>query len=100
MYKDVFGKRLKRAREMNGMTQDEAAKEMGIARSSLSKYEVSISEPGIERIGKFAEFYGVSIDWLFGLAMQGAEPNHIKIIKRSAGNEISMEGNMKVRYGS
>ncbi len=48
------------------MTQEEVAKIMGIARSTLGNYENGTREPDLDTIRKFSSFYGVSIDELFG----------------------------------
>lgn len=84
MYREVLAQRLKKAREMNGMTQQEVAKNTKIPIGSLSKYEVNLSEPPVERIGTLADFYGVSVDWLFGLGMQGRNPNYYEDMKIQA----------------
>lgn len=76
MYRAIFSTRIKKAREMNGFTQKEVSKETGIKQSVISRYENGTIEPSLEKIGILAEFYGVSIDWLFGLGMQGRTPNY------------------------
>jgi transcriptional regulator with XRE-family HTH domain len=76
MYKEIISKRLRKARNMNGFTQEEVSRELKIPRSTLGKYETGDIEPSIERLGTLAEFYDVSIDWLFGLGTQGRTPNY------------------------
>ena len=89
MYKEGFSSRLKKARELSGFTQQEVANETKITRSTLARYEVGINEPDIERIGTLAEFYGVSIDWLFGIGKQGRNPNYYE--------EMGIKNNGKAR---
>jgi len=72
MYREIFGQRMKEARETKGMTQIEVEVETGIKRTSLSRYESNKREPDIETIGKLAELYEVSIDWIFGLGKKKA----------------------------
>jgi len=79
MYREVFPSRLKEARNMSGFTQDEVAREVDTTQINISRYETGDREPDIETIGRLAEFYGVSIDWLFGLGSQGRRPNYDKI---------------------
>ncbi len=67
MYKEAFASRLKKARNDIGFTQREVAKELEIPHTSIARYENGQREPDIETIGKLAEFYKVSTDWLFGL---------------------------------
>lgn len=50
---------LKRARELNGYTQEEAAKLMGISKDTLGNYERGKSYPDIPVLRKLEEVYGV-----------------------------------------
>ena len=67
MYKEIFQSRLKAIREETGFTQQKIADEIGISRTSINRYENGERQPDLESIGKIAEFYSISIDWLFGL---------------------------------
>lgn len=71
MYKEIFPKKIHQARIEAGYTQQQVEDITGIQRTKLSHYENGIREPNIETIGTLAEFYCVSIDWLFGI---GARP--------------------------
>lgn len=66
MYKNMFYERLKQAREDKRLSQIEVEADTGIKRTNLSRYETGQREPDIETIGKLANYYGVSLDWLFG----------------------------------
>jgi len=66
MYSEMFAQKLKKAREKTGFTQEEVAKETKINRTTLAGYEIGRTQPDIETIGILADFYGVSVDWLFG----------------------------------
>jgi len=76
MYSKNLSERLLKAREMSKFTQTEVSKETGLNRNNISRYETGDREPDVETIGVLAEFYGVSIDWLFGLGTQGTRPNY------------------------
>ena len=67
MYKEIFPSRLKKARENTGFTQRQIEQELKIKQSTLASYETGRTQPDIETLGKLAEFYGVSIDWLLGI---------------------------------
>ena len=67
MYKENIPLRLKEARKRTGFTQVEVSKLVGLKQNTLSKYELGTILPSIEMVGKLAEFYGVSLDWIFGL---------------------------------
>lgn len=66
MYAESFPSRLKQAREINGFTQAEAAEETNIQRYLISNYETGRTQPDLETLGKLADFYCVSVDWLLG----------------------------------
>lgn len=66
MYKEGFASKLKKAREDTGFTQREVEKETKIKQSLIARYETGTLEPSIETIGILADFYGISLDWLFG----------------------------------
>lgn len=58
--------RLRSLREKKRLTQEEAAKRIGIARPTYANYEAGNREPDIETLIKIAEFYKVSLDYLVG----------------------------------
>lgn len=60
-------KRLKRLRELKGISQKELANELGnINQQTISNYEVGVREPDIQTLIKLADYFGVSIDYLVG----------------------------------
>ena len=59
MMKEV-GNRLKKAREQSGLTQNQVAKILGIAREQVSYYENGKREIGVDDLLKFADIYGVT----------------------------------------
>ena len=62
----VLGERLKKAREMKGMSQVDVYKKININNKTLSRYETGGSEPDIDNLIKLANLYEVSIDYLVG----------------------------------
>lgn len=66
MYIESFPSKLKQARKEIGYTQEETASIININRSALAKYETGTLEPCIETLGKLADLYCVSTDWLIG----------------------------------
>ena len=66
MYTEMFSRKLKQARLDAGYTQQQIQDITGVDRRNLSKYENGKLEPNIETIGKLADFYAVSVDWLIG----------------------------------
>ena len=66
MYKESFPSKLKQARETTGYTQQQIADMLNIKQYQISCYETGKTQPDIETLGKLADFYGVSTDWLIG----------------------------------
>jgi len=64
--KETFGDRLKKLREENYLKQSDLAKIVGLSRSIISSYELSSSEPNIERIKFLAKYFKVTVDYLLG----------------------------------
>lgn len=61
-----IGHKLKNLRLEKDVTLEELAQSIGSSRSLLSKYERGASEPGLRQLKKLADFYDVSLDYLFG----------------------------------
>lgn len=66
MYKELFGTKLRQARIDAGYTQQQIQDIININRATLSRYESGEREPDYETLGKLADFYEVSVDWLLG----------------------------------
>ncbi len=62
-----LGKRLKELREEKGLTQEQLAVELGVNSVTYLRYEKSQRTPPLEFIVKVAKYYGVSLDYLFGI---------------------------------
>ena len=62
--KQNVAKRLQETRKKYGLTQQEAAKRTGINVVTLSGYEIGKNEPNVEALVRFADLYGVSMDYL------------------------------------
>ncbi len=66
--KEEFSKRLTLLRKEKGITQKQAAQDLGISQALLSHYEKGIRECGLEFVAKVCEYYKVSADYLLGLS--------------------------------
>ena len=62
MSENIF--RLKQARVIKGLSLREAAKGLGISHESVSKFEKGKLKMDSERLIQFANFYGVTVDYL------------------------------------
>lgn len=63
-----IGERIKQLRTAHKLSQEEFGKQFGIVKSTVSLYENGKSTPDDETKKKICEHYGVSMDWLYGLA--------------------------------
>ena len=61
-----FSEQMLALREQNGLTQEQAAKEIGIAYRSYRRYEAGERQPGVTALIRIADYYGVTIDYLVG----------------------------------
>ena len=66
MYRESFPSKLTKARKEAGYKQIEVAEATEIPRSTIANYETGRTEPDIENLGKLADFYEISLDWLVG----------------------------------
>jgi transcriptional regulator with XRE-family HTH domain len=53
-------------RTKKGVTQEEAATSLGVSNKTISKWETGVSLPETEYLTGIADYYGVSVDELFG----------------------------------
>jgi len=66
MYIEGFASKLKHVRKEWGFTQRYIEEELKIKQPTLACYESGKRQPDLETLGRLADFYGVSIDWLLG----------------------------------
>ncbi len=60
-----FGKKLRRLREQQGLTQTQLAQELGTSLKTVSNYEVKDVRPRrMETYQKISDFFGVDINYL------------------------------------
>ncbi len=59
-------KNLINLRQNAGYTQASFARELGIPKTTYAHYESGRNEANVETLTKFADFFGVSVDYLLG----------------------------------
>jgi len=62
----VLAKRIKLLRKQKGLTQKQLADLLDISASTVAMYETGRREPDTQTLNKFAELFGVSVDYLLG----------------------------------
>ncbi len=75
MPRQSFSDRLTAQRKLKGVSQKQAAADLGISQALLSHYENGIREPGLDFLVKVADYYNVSCDYLLGHAAKVLQLN-------------------------
>lgn len=63
---EKFHEKLKVLRKEKGLTQKDIADLVHVNRVTYTNWEKGNREPNYEKLEKIADFFGVSLDWLFG----------------------------------
>lgn len=64
--KSLIGSRLKEARRLAGLSQDQVAKMINIPRPSVSEFESGNRRVSADELTSLCEIYDVSTDWVVG----------------------------------
>lgn len=65
-----LGQKVRRLRESRDWSQAELARRAGVTKSAISTYELGIRIPSAYVVCAFAKVFGVSADYLLGIAEQ------------------------------
>lgn len=65
----IIGNKLKTLRKGRKMTQQELSEKLGLSRATISNYEVGRRSPHLSELRRFADFYGVGLDY-FGVSTE------------------------------
>ena len=71
-----FPRVLSALRQEAGVSQREAAQQLGVSQALLSHYENGIREPGLSFVIRACDYYGVSADVLLGRTAADGLPRH------------------------
>lgn len=63
-----LGQKVKRLRESREWSQAELARRAGVTKSAISTYELGIRTPSADVVCSLAKAFGVSADYLLGIA--------------------------------
>lgn len=88
--KKAFGERLRKARELAGMSQAEAAEKMGYAQGvQLSNMEAGNRMPPLAVLMKASELYGVTMDYLVGFVEDADRDPAMAAVREVSGRVTS-----------
>ena len=62
----IIGCTIADLRKNEGLTQKDFSKIFNVSESSIAHYEQGLTVPSAEMLMKFADYFGVNIDYLFG----------------------------------
>ncbi|MBR2704340.1 MAG: helix-turn-helix transcriptional regulator [Clostridia bacterium] len=57
-----FSENLMRLRKSKGLSQEEFANEIDVTRQTVSKWELGVSTPDMDKLVQMANFFGISVD--------------------------------------
>lgn len=70
----TFGDRLKHFRELRGLTQEQLAVQIGVAKTTITGYEKGNREPDVAKIKKLATALCISGNELLGIEQETPAP--------------------------
>ena len=71
--------RLRTARENAGLSQGQVAKLLNMHRPTVSEIEAGRRKLTADELVRFADLYGVSLDWLTGKAAETLDPKDARL---------------------
>jgi transcriptional regulator len=89
MKKSNFGERLREIRLQKNMTQEQIAKKLNLAVSTIGMYERGAREPSFETLENIADFFNIDMDWLLGKSNIQNKYQYEKNITSNKQNKLS-----------
>ena len=77
-----FAKNIKFLRKRRGRTQDDVASALGLKRSTLSGYENSVAEPGINVLIAFSKYFEIAVDTLLKMDLSKLSESQLGELER------------------
>lgn len=95
-----IGKKIRILRHQNSLSQVGLANIIGVSKSTMSNYERNFSTPDPEMLLKLADYFNVSIDYLFSHIDCSIRNNLTKESVNYASGSISKDENSALAYYS
>ncbi len=77
-----LGKRIRELRRRDGRTQEDLAEAIGVTSQAVSRWEANGGYPDMEMIPSIANYFGITIDELFGVDMAKNEEEILEIVDK------------------
>ena len=87
----IFSKRLADSMELNGKKQIDVARELGIPKSTLSRYLKGSYEPKTERVYQLSDYFGVTPELLMGYTND--PQGHVMVNNTDMGKQVYSSDN-------
>ena len=75
-----IGRRIRRARKLSGLNQQEVEARIGKAKNAISRWERAEAQIDATDLGKLARLFTVSADWLLGIG-DDAEMSEVELLR-------------------
>lgn len=99
MDKNTLGKRLFELRKTRGWSQPDVGKKIGTSGAIIGRYERGEMTPSIDVVKKFAEAFGVTLDYLVAEGAQPAALQDARMLQRlKAIESLSAEERERLLY--
>lgn len=95
-----IGGNLRILREKRKLTQEELGKEIALSTSAVSNIENAISQPSVASLIKFAEFFGVDVDYFLNENNKELAELELKVKLRTAEEFLRTGENRSLRITS
>ncbi len=95
---NLMGNKIKILRKAKGKTQEEMGMALGLSYQAISKWENDAALPDIQMIPKIAEYFGISIDELFGYKLN-ALTNKERFIRFMKNSQILCLKECELKHG-
>ncbi|MCO4472383.1 putative transcriptional regulator [Streptococcus infantarius subsp. infantarius] len=86
-----FSERLKELRLKAKLTQTEVAEKVGVSQPQYARWEAGKRKPTSETLQKFADFFGVSMDYLAGNEPEEDELANVELLFRMTSDGLTEE---------
>ncbi len=93
-----IGQTIKQLRKARGVTQEELANALNLTHQTVSKWENDTAQPDIMMMPSLADYFGVTIDDLFGYKLN-VMTNKERLIRYMDKNGILVRDNVTLQHG-
>ena len=85
-----FDSNIKLLRKRKKLTQDEAAEQLGMKRSTWSGYENKVAQPGLDTVLLFADYFRISVDTLLKVDLGKLSETQLRQLEH--GEDVFLRG--------